>query len=250
MAKATKALTKWDEKFAAMAKKATKVVANVGVGNMIGLKSGQLTYKNNPVAGNKMNVVILGHILENDFYKGKYNPDKPEQPICYAFSEDEATLAPHPDSPEPQSKDCASCEQNVFGTAETGRGKACQNRVRMGMITEGDLEEAAKAEVAYLKVPVTSVKPWASYCRQLEDTLHRPPMGVVTEITVVPDPKTQFKVAFRVISKIDDPEQLEALMTKVELVEREIYFPYVQIEEVAVPARRNGKPVVNKKKKY
>ena len=93
-------------------------------------------------------------------------------------------------------------------------------------MVEGDLDKAGTAEIAYMKIPVTSVKGWAGYERQLADTLHRPPMAVVTTVKVEPDAKTQFKVLFTLKRAIDDDKQIAALFERQEKVAKEIDFPY------------------------
>ena len=44
--------------------------------------------------GNKLNVIIVGHILENHWYKGKFDPKKANSPSCFAFATDLKDLAP------------------------------------------------------------------------------------------------------------------------------------------------------------
>jgi hypothetical protein len=70
------------------------------------------------------------------------------------------------------------------------------------------------AEVAALRPPVTSLKNYASYVQTIAATLKRPPLAVVTEISVVPDPKTQFKVVFTMVRSIDDTEVIQALIKR------------------------------------
>lgn len=241
MAKAkTQALTKYDAELAKYAQQAVDTEKNVGGGNFISLKSGRMAYKGAEIPGNKMNCIVVDHILENDFYQDAYDPDNMNPPDCYALGRDEDELAPHENSVAPQSESCATCPQNEFGTGGvSGKGKACGNKRRLALVTEGDMEDVENAEIAYLRLPVTSVRAWAGYVRQLKDVLNKPPFAVVTEIEVVPDDKTQFKVQFNLVQEIDEAEAIGALLALREKVEKEIAFPYqvVAVEEVK-PAPR------------
>jgi hypothetical protein len=238
---ATKKVTsmvKWDEKFATMAKKSSKIVSSIGGdSNFIKLQSGVLQYQGAAIPGNTMDVVVIDHVLLNMLYVGKFDASNPTSPVCFAFGEVASEMTPHEDSHDPQNNNegCATCEHNEFGSADTGRGKACKNSVRLALISINDLEDVAGAEVAYMHVPVTSVKLWAGHVRNVDDVHHRPPLGVVTRMTVVPDKDTQFKVQFELVSLIEDNEQITALFAKYEEVNKAIQFPFVYIEAAAKP---------------
>lgn len=232
-------LTKWDAELANLAAAAVRTEEHVGAGsNAIKLAGGRMTFKGAEVPGNKMNVVIVDHCLENAFYKGKYDPSNPTTPVCYAFGRENKGMAPHADSPEPQSKECNGCPNNEYGSADTGKGKACKNIHRLAIITQGDLDDVEAAEVAFLKPPPTSGKAWAGYVRQLAEVLKRPPLGVITEISVIPDAKSQFICQFKLIEKIDDSEVLGAVIDKNKDVARTLMSPYIQIEAAPPTARR------------
>ena len=245
-AKATKktgtAVAKWDEELAALAQKAKELEDSVGGGNFISTKGGRLTYQGAEIPGNSMNVIIVDHILENHIYEGRFDPDTPQSPICFAFGEDEDDMEPHEKSESPQHESCKGCPFNEWGSADQGRGKACKNIRRLAVIPEDGLEDIESAELAMIKVPVTSVKGWAGYVRQIADTLGRPPLGVVTEVSLVPDSKTQFKMNFKLVEKIDDGEVIQALLAKRKQAETDLRTPYAPTpEEEAPPARGRGK---------
>ena len=75
-------------------------------------------------------------------------------------------------------------------------------------------ESVASAEVAALRPPVTSLKNYANYVQTVAATLKRPPLAVITELSVVPDPKTQFKVVFNVVKAIEDPAIIQAIIKR------------------------------------
>lgn len=250
MAKQKHAIVKWDEKLAELAGRATKAVAGVGGGSMIGTKGGILTYKGAAMPDNQMNVIILCDIPHNTYYSGGFDPDNPGAPVCYALGDPDnpdAPMAPHADSSEPQAEECTGCLQNEWGSADRGRGKACGNKHRLALITEGDLEDVAAAEVVFLHIPPTSVKGWAGYVRKLEQTLQKPPLAFITTVSAHPSEKGGFTIMFSEPQEVEDNDVLGALIEKAELVKKDIVtVSYVQIAEQ--PARRAAPPLRNIKK--
>lgn len=230
---ATKALAKWDDR---MAKYATEVAATEKTsGKFISTKGGVLTYGGAQMPGNKMTVVILDHIMENHLYSSDYDAGNPSSPVCFAFGRNGDEMAPHDDSSEPQNDACKGCPANQWGSAEKGRGKACKNIRRLAMLTEEGLEDIESAEVAYLRVPVTSVRAWAGYVQSIATNMRRPPFGVVTEIGIVPDPSSQFRLTFTHVQNIEEDDVLEALEARREKVGCEIDFPYAVYEAAPAP---------------
>jgi hypothetical protein len=105
------------------------------------------------------------------------------------------------------------------------------------MISQTDLEDVAKAEPAMAKLPVTSVKNWATYASQIANVLKLPPLGVITEMSVEPDAKTQFQVNFQLVDKV--PEAIiPALLAKRKDTTQMIFAPYEKPTEVAASAPR------------
>ena len=244
--KAGTSLVSWDEALAARAQKAKKAEASVATGGFISLKSGVMSYNGNPVPGNKMNVVILDAILENHMYEGKFDPNNASGPVCFAFGRDEDEMAPHANVEEPQNETCTGCPMNEWGSDQDGgKGKACKNIRRLSMIPADSAESAesvGEAEVAFLKIPVTSVKSWAGYVNQLS-AANKPPLAYITEISVTPDAKSQFKVNFRAVEAIEDGEVIGALLNKADASEDALMMPYAANEAASfkpgkAPARK------------
>lgn len=251
-----KSMVSWSEELAKRAQMAAAVEENVGNGGaFVSLKGGRLAFQGAEIPGNKVNVVILDHMLEYVYYGDRYDPDNPAPPIAYAFGRDEDTIRWHENSVdeldgEPIAGElCKNSSINQWGSADQGRGKAAKNQRRLMMITEDQLEsveDIENATPAFLKVPVTSVKGWAGYVRQLEKTLQRPPLGVITEISVVPDPKTQFKVQFKLVEAIEDGDVIEALLKKADNTELDFpYAPASDDDEDEAP-RRNTRAAAKK----
>lgn len=251
--KAGTSVVRWDEELAKEAQAAAKMEESVSSGQFFGLKSGQLTFNDAPLPNNEMAVVILDSVLENVFYEGEYDPDVPQGPICFAFGREDDGMAPHEKAASPQHEACTGCPMNEWGSADKGRGKACRNVRRLGMIPAGnfdkngrfeaiaDVEHYEKASEAFMKLPVTSVKGFAAYVKRLASALKRPPFGVFTRVRVVPDAKNQFSVQFEALEKIPD-DLMPAVMARHKALKETIEFPYTPPEEGFEQAAKGKKP--------
>jgi hypothetical protein len=234
------AMVKWEEKIAAIAARATKAANSLGGGgNFIGTRAGQLAYQGAAFPGNKFRAIVLHSIIENAHRAGKYDAENPQLPDCYAFGEDAATMAPHPQAAKKYSDACATCTFHQFGSAETGKGMACQvGRQRLALLLEADFSKKIEtAELAYLSLPYFSSKEWSGYVRQQDGVYHLPPMMFITEVKSEPDPKSQFRIRFEMVEPIETKNNevmLTALFAKREQAEREIAFPYAEASPATV----------------
>lgn len=236
------AIMKWD---AELAKYAADVAAKeqMPTGSFVSVRGGVLSIGGQPMKDNKVEVVIVDHIFENAYYVGDFDPDQPQPPHCYAFERDEKELKPHEKAHDPQHDQCAGCPKNEFGTADKGKGKACKNTRRLAIISATDLSKESITDGAlfYWKLPVTSVKGWASYAQGLARVMKRPPFSVITEIAVVPDPQTQFKLTFRHVGNVP-PELQSSVMKRREKVMEEIAAPYGVPSEPRPKSKGKGTP--------
>lgn len=239
--KNTTALAKWDDELAAYAQKAADA-EQAPSGNFISFQGGQLSVGGAAVEGNKADIIVFHSIYENKFYEGKYNPDKPQPPVCYAFADEEGELKPHEKCAKPQHETCKGCPHNEFGSAETGKGKACKNIRRLGLLPASiaDTPEGVKeGEMFFASLPVTSCKLWAGYVKATAAIMKRPPFGVITHMAVVPDKKSQFKVTFSDPRPLPD-ELMPAVMERRKEVMESIAAPYPEPhadEEEEAPAK-------------
>lgn len=194
----TRALANWEEALARKAKSAKKVASNASTGkSVLSFKGGKLNHQGGLVPGNQLDVVVLSSIMENNFFSGPYDPKNPTPPSCYAFGSpegDDENMGPnkahfegHEDDIQTETGRCADCPQNEWGSAGTGRGKACKNQVSLAMILAGELDGLAKGgahpEVFYAKLPVTSAKAWRGFMNEC-DTKH--PLEFVATISTEP----------------------------------------------------------------
>lgn len=254
----TTALVDWEKEMAAQAKVAADVVANIG-GNVprFSVRGGMLSIDDQQVPNNQMGVVIADAALVNTYYTGKYDPDDPQPPTCFAIGREDGKLAPHPSVVErgqAQSESCRGCPMNAFGTAETGKGKACRNRVRLALIKAGEYDAQGRfapyddpehfdaSPFALLEVPPTSVGAYATFVKQVASAMRLPPHGLFTKVRAAPDPKVQVRVFFEPIAKA--PTSLLATLVKRNreagpIVEQ----PFnLDVEEREAPAPRGAKP--------
>ena len=221
----TNNLNSWQDELAKYALEAKVTEASsASAGGFISTRGGRLTYAGGEIPGNRMDVVILDAVLEYHLYGEHFNADHITSPICFAFGRSEAEMRPHPNSSQPQCDSCAACPKNQFGTAELGKGKACKNIRRLALIPVEGLEDLNKAEVAFLKIPVTSVKAYSGYIQQVTGSLKKPPFAVITEVSLVPDPKTQFRFQFKLVDELSEQELIKSLIEKRKQVVLD--FPY------------------------
>lgn len=233
------ALVNWTEE---MAKYAVAVAKQeIPSSSYISLRSGVLSYQGMPVPNNKLDVLILDYAFENTMYDGKYDKDNPRSPICFAIAkgDEPEELAPHELAPQPQAESCSVCPNAKWGSdPDGGRGKACQERRRLVMIPAAALADAdsiLSAEVAVMKLPVTSVRQWGQYVNTIASINRRPPFALITQIGTTPDPKSQFKVTFKALEAVGD-NFLEAIMRKRESVQGTLMKGYDPQEEAAEKA--------------
>lgn len=244
-------VVKYGEKWAADAEAYARQEVTGG-GTFLSLRAGVLRFGEEEMPGNQICAVILDSVRENVYYPGKFNPELTLPPVCYAFGRSDAEMAPHPsmqvsDYFVPQSGECATCPKNQWGSADTGRGKACGNRRRLALIPAGyytrrkgsrdfdlrlfdETAHFAESDIVFLKLPVTSGKSWARYVQQVAANLQRPPYAVITRIYVEPDARTQFHVGFEIIDVLPD-EFAEAVMMRHREARDSIIRPYSPPED-------------------
>jgi hypothetical protein len=220
-------MVRWDDELAKYAKEASEAEKMLG-GTFLSINDGQVTLAGQKVAGNKLNVIVVGSVHENTWYPGAFDKGNIQPPSCYAFGVDEATMAPHPEAASPQSEKCATCAMNQWGSSEKGKGKACQNRRRLALLPGGDVSPAAitQAGVIYYKVPVTSTRNWGAYVKGLAASVKRPPFGVITAIAPAPEKKVQFQF----VDSLPE-ESIGAVLGRVEEQLEGILFPYAKPQD-------------------
>jgi hypothetical protein len=216
----------------------------------IGLKSGVMTYAGGPVAGNKMDAIILCASFRNVWYAGRYDPNNIVNPSCFALSMSDEGMVPHGNVTKRPADTCATCPNNEWGSDPNGgRGKACKQTRRLillpGHAMDQGPEALATAELAVMDLPVTSVKNYSTYVNTLTASANVPTYAAVAEISVSLDAKTQFKVNFRAMRVVPSMEHLNAIKARMESARTLALEPYAQTSDpdeveaaaAAAPAR-------------
>lgn len=218
--------------------------------------------------GQELIVVVIDELHENTWYHEKFDPNRIQSPKCFAFGRSKEDMAPHDATFEqqlmddgsgwfePQANSCKECPLNVFGSSDTGRGKACQNRLRLAMLPAGMVtpvpgtrgqteiqlfdskEHFTFADVSFMKLPVTSVKSYGEYVNKLAASVRRGARGVITRVFLTPDGQTQYKVNFELIEPLPD-DYYPVIMARREGIMAQLEHPYgpPREEEQRPPAR-------------
>jgi hypothetical protein len=238
----------FEDELAKMAMESVKAEQSGLGATFLSTKSGVMTYRGNPITNNKLQCVILNAPIERLYYDTRYDPTKLVGPKCFGIATLATGMRPSDRAEGKQHDTCEGCPKNEWGSATNGgKGKACRETRRMLLIPADSIDtpEAVKAaEVAALRPPVTSLKNYANYVQTVAMTLKRPPVAVITEIAVVPDAKTQFKVTFTLIKAIENGDVIRALMERAEAeTQRAIDTVGVVVDEeseqAAAPATSN-----------
>lgn len=139
------------------------------------------------------------------YYDSGYSEGSNEKPTCYSNDGD----APAPDAKEPQSKKCATCVHNQWGSKVSEAGtklKSCSDSRRLAIATLD-----APSDLMLLRVPAASMKPLEEYGKMLA-ARGLPPQAVVTKVGFdysVAHPALTFKP----VGLIGDAALLKAIKT-------------------------------------
>lgn len=236
--------TRWDEELAKHAQKIAQQ-ERPAVGRLA-FRGGVMTYQGQPVPGNKLNCIIVGSAKEHALYENvlqnrPFDPNKPENPTCYALSLTGEDMVPHAQAKQKMAPNCADCKYNAWGSHPGGgKGKACKESRRLiilpqsavfimkdGQATLAPEGSIKKAEAAVASIPSTSLKNWANYTAQCATEFRRPPWAMLTEIAIYPHARTVFEVKFTALTTI--PESfLGELLQRTQTAEAIIMTPYSQ----------------------
>jgi hypothetical protein len=229
--------TKWTERLKLDAEKQRK--AERSTASFFSIKAAQLSFQGQAIKDNKMQVVVLESIHERTWYPQKYGMGDNTSPACYALSVDGKDTVPHPEATQPQATTCETCQWNKWGSSDNGKGKACREGRRVSLMSADDISNPDKilsAVTGYLRVPVTSAKNFGNYVQGVVGGTDLPLFCHITQVSVVPDAKTQVKVLFEHVRGIEDDAVLEALYNRSTAEAENIFFPYPKPEGGDEPA--------------
>lgn len=178
--------------------------------NKISTKGKLFTLPDGKSSPGPLNVVILDFTAVNSFYEGVYNPNNKAPPACFAVGTDLNEMKPSSNAPRPQGADCTTCPKAQWGSAPTGKGKACKNTRRL-LVAAPNLDKNTQPMTLY--VSPTGLKQWDSYVRRLAIEHMARPIDVVTTISFDPQqtyPTLQFEFG-ELNGKVAESEALRAL---------------------------------------
>lgn len=195
--------------------------------NKIKFTSGIMSYMDNAMPDNTLDCIIVAAIAEHVWYPEKWKANDIKPPGCFALGEAGEPLFPHAKVPNPIHENCDGCPKFKWNSdPEGGRGKACSERRRLAVIpAPQSLDDIKDSELAMMSIPVTSVKQWANYVNKLSAATQRPPWGVLTRVTLVPDAKNQFKVSFTAQEPLNH-EQLPLVHSRIDVALSSLMIPY------------------------
>lgn len=137
-------------------------------------------------AGRTFKGIILGHVFDQAYYEKKYNDKERGYPVCFSLGDTQDLLAPHLNSPKPQSKDCKDCPMNKFGTADGGKGaaKACRQHRRLAVLELKETwEKTLKGPILLLRIPPTGLRDYSRYVKGLAAKYQAPPFAFLTQFS-------------------------------------------------------------------
>ena len=103
-------------------------------------------------------VVAAAQNFSKVYYKEGYTEGSKEKPTCSSND----GVEPDAPSAEKQSKKCATCEHNVWGTGPKGKGKACSDSLRLAIAPPDTLNDPM-----LLRVPPASLRAVTDYAAKL-----------------------------------------------------------------------------------
>lgn len=121
--------------------------------------------------------LIVDFAYRNEYYIGPYNPKAITPPACFAIAPSTSLLVPSDNSPMKQNQnDCATCQQNQYGSAPNGSGKACKNTVILAVLPP-DAEMVGEHDIWVLKTSPTAIRPFNKYASKISEM--NIPLGAV-----------------------------------------------------------------------
>ncbi len=232
-----KEVAAWKE---ALKEDAKQIAHNEGTdSSAITITSGMLMYREQPVPGNSLDVIVIASSTEHCLYEGDYDPDNIASPDCFAQSLETRDLIPHENVAEPLASACDDCVRNRFpasgyvaGKTAPDGGKWCKQYRKLIMVpADTTAEDIARAELAYLKISPTSVKNWSKYVQHLVASAGIPPWAAKTRISVKPDKKTIHRIEFEGIGSLEDDALLSGIHARIEDAESRLMQPYTYEED-------------------
>ena len=195
--------------------------------------------------GTSLNVIVLSTVYDNAYYNNKYDPENPNPPACFAIGTEPKMLMPSALSPVAQNDMCESCMQNQWGSADTGKGKACKNGRRLLLASVDDDQDVDLENLVVLRLPPTSLANFSSYSKVITAKVRMPLNAFVTRITFDED-TTHPVLKFSFFSAKLPTPVVKSILSRQEEFESIISEPYdvsnyVHVEPAQVKVIKKSK---------
>lgn len=216
------AVVPWDEEMEPYGKQAQAMVASVQSGRYLSTRTGIISFQGQQI-GNTVDIIVLDSVLENSYYEDRFEAGNIKAPVCFAMARHAQDMKPFEGCDKPQNTQCRGCNWNEFGTADTGRGKACKNAARIALfpVTEDmDAASIAKSQIYYLRTTVTSTRDWWSYFNA-DIISQKGRSNVITRVTLTPDARNQFSMGFETVDQLP-PDVIRAVRSRLVEAEQDI----------------------------
>jgi hypothetical protein len=168
--------------------------------NKISVKGKQFTLPDGQKSDGPLECIILDFAWFMVHYPGVFNANNPQQPNCFAVGRENpegGNLKAHETVLKPLGENCMVCEKNQWGSAITGKGKACKNQRRL-IVVPPDFDDTTEPMTMY--VSPGGLKNWDKYVSRLNNELGILPVQCITSISFDRDqsyPLLQFKLVDR-----------------------------------------------------
>jgi hypothetical protein len=191
-----------------------------------------------PVQYVDMVVVGIATAISKKWYQSGFASGEAKAPDCFSVN----GVSPDPASALVQNTMCATCPQNIWGSATTENGrkaKACRDGRRIAMVPSGDVHNDTFGGPMLLDIPPTSLANLDRYTRHLE-RLGADISQVVTRIGFNPQ-VTHQELTFNSIGWIESAEDYSTVIEhgRSDIVQRMLEDATVEVtsEPAALGAR-------------
>lgn len=127
----------------------------------------------------EIEVAIVDFVYRNEYYVGAFNRKEIKPPACFAINAVASDMTPSENSPMSQAEDCATCQQNQYGSSPSGDGKACKNTVYLAVLP---LDATPDTQISVIKTSPTAIRHFNAYVSKIARTAKVPVNAVATKI--------------------------------------------------------------------
>lgn len=170
---------------AALKAEAAAIAETIGApsSNVIQTKDKVFKLPDGQIIQGSLDVIIVDYTSKNLFYAKKFNPKKPEGPVCWAINKVIDDMVPSKNAPAIQSKtNCEDCALNQWGS--DGEGKACKNTRALSVL----LPTVGDGETLYtINVSPTGIKAFDGFINSITKFYEVAPIQMIAELVFHPE---------------------------------------------------------------